>query len=253
MKQLSVSGKKRKFSLIELLVAIAVIAILAALLLPALNKARVAGQSTLCLSNLKQLGIGAMQYVADTGYYPGGLWAKESGPYVNPNLDTSRGNSTVAFWGKVFLCPSPTALRFMNGGSAVQTNYLISGEWGGGSDIFFGWSDPDYAPIHHVKDGSFRMPSMRVLFSENCGQNTGNWPTNFESSLINGCRLGVLHNMNANTVMADGHAQVFLIPQSRMKIVTNILDVSAWVPQTMYPRQSLFKLQKEPGSYGDES
>lgn len=73
MKQLSVSGKKRKFSLIELLVAIAVIAILAALLLPALNKARVAGQSTLCLSNLKQLGIGAMQYVADTGYYPGGL------------------------------------------------------------------------------------------------------------------------------------------------------------------------------------
>ena len=97
------------------------------------------------------------------------------------------------------------------------------------------------------------MPSMRVLFSENCGQNTGNWPTNFESSLINGCRLGVLHNMNANTVMADGHAQVFLIPQSRMEIVTNILDVSAWVPQTMYPRQSLFKLQKEPGSYGDES
>ena len=59
--------------------------------------------------------------------------------------------------------------------------------------------------------------------------------------------------MNANTVMADGHAQVFLIPQSRMEIVTNILDVSAWVPQTMYPRQSLFKLQKEPGSYGDES
>ena len=131
MKQISVSGRKRKFSLIELLVAIAVIAILAALLLPALNKARVAGQSTLCLSNLKQLGIGAIQYVADTGYYPGGLWAKESGPYVNPNLDTSRGNSTVAFWGKVFLCPSPTALRFMNGGQAVQTNYLISGEWGG--------------------------------------------------------------------------------------------------------------------------
>ena len=245
--------RKNRFSLIELLLVIAIIAILAALLLPALNMARVAGQSTLCLSNLKQLGIGVMQYLSDTGYYSGGMWAKESGPYVNANLDTSRGNSNQAFWGKMFLCPSPSALRFMNGGSAVQTNYLISGEWGGGSDLYFGWSNPDYASTHHVKDGAFKMPSMRVLFSESCGQNTGNWPTNFDSALINGARLGVLHNTSANTVMADGHAQAFLIPQSRMVVGTNLLGDSVWIPKTMYPRQSLFKLQKEPGSYGDES
>ena len=254
MKQISVSERKRKFSLIELLVAIAVIAILAALLLPALNKARVAGQSTLCLSNLKQLGIGAMQYVADMEYYPGAIWAKECAQYINPQLDTSLGDSKKAFWGPMFLCPSPLALRFMSGGQAVQTNYLISGEWGGGSDLYFGWSNDAYFDSHHMKDGSFKMPSMRVLFSESCKQNTGSWPTTFKAALINGCRLGVLHNSSANTVMADGHAQMFLIPQSRMVFVeTNLLGVPDRMPDTMYPRQSLFKLQKEPGSYGDES
>ena len=54
-----------EFTMIELLIVIAIIAILGALLLPALSKAREAGRSALCLSNLKQIGVGYVGYVHD--------------------------------------------------------------------------------------------------------------------------------------------------------------------------------------------
>jgi prepilin-type N-terminal cleavage/methylation domain-containing protein/prepilin-type processing-associated H-X9-DG protein len=53
------------FTLIELLVVIAIIAILAAMLLSSLSKAKAAGQSVACLSNLKQLQIGYLMYLSD--------------------------------------------------------------------------------------------------------------------------------------------------------------------------------------------
>ncbi len=56
---------RKAFTLIELLVVIAIIAILAAILFPVFAQAKAAAKSTACLSNVKQMALGLMQYSTD--------------------------------------------------------------------------------------------------------------------------------------------------------------------------------------------
>lgn len=63
--------KKKKFTIIELLVVISIIAILASMLLPALSKAKDMAKKAQCQSNMKQQFLGVGNYLADwDGYIP---------------------------------------------------------------------------------------------------------------------------------------------------------------------------------------
>mgnify|MGYP006292845805 CR=1 FL=1 len=63
-------NERSGFTLIELLVVMGIIAILAAMLMPALQRAREAAKRTSCLNNLKQLGGGLAMFKKDKGQLP---------------------------------------------------------------------------------------------------------------------------------------------------------------------------------------
>ncbi len=74
---------RRAFTLIELLVVIAIIAILAAILFPVFAKAREKSRQSSCMSNVKQLGLGALMYAQDYDEHFPALAYSDSFPTAN--------------------------------------------------------------------------------------------------------------------------------------------------------------------------
>src|SRR5262245_8797299 len=111
----SASCKRAAFTLIELLIVIAIIAILAALLLPALSRGKSAGQSAVCKSNLREIGLALELYVIDFQKFP-----------LCATADQVQGRSGFTLWdakllpyaashSNLFVCPGdPTHPKWTN-------------------------------------------------------------------------------------------------------------------------------------------
>jgi prepilin-type N-terminal cleavage/methylation domain-containing protein/prepilin-type processing-associated H-X9-DG protein len=94
------------FTLVELLVVITIIAILAAMLLPALARARLQGHQTSCLNNVKQISAAGLMYLIDTQHgFPFNL---PTAPNYNPQVAISWAYALTNYGATdgVRVCPS---------------------------------------------------------------------------------------------------------------------------------------------------
>lgn len=117
----------KAFTLIELVVVMAVISLLAALLLPALGRAKESGRGTVCLSNLHQIGIALQLYVQDNHNrlpFMNDKSLKTTNLYPAPDVVLSNylGNLNV------LRCPSDKQHVFELTGSSYSWNSLLNGQ-----------------------------------------------------------------------------------------------------------------------------
>jgi prepilin-type N-terminal cleavage/methylation domain-containing protein/prepilin-type processing-associated H-X9-DG protein len=188
---------KRVFTLIELLIVIAIIAILASMLLPALRKAKMSAQRIECAGNIKQLSFAVQSYACENNDYyppyrigwPGARWYFLLADYLGEQ--TLSGGEAWSKQSRVFICSSE------NEHWTGQTDYTMNG--------FLTYFDSSYP---WRKTGSLKNPSMTLLATDAAYQ---------------ACRLLVAeeekqasypqyawegrHDSGANAGYADGHTE----------------------------------------------
>ena len=122
---------KQNFTLVELLIVIAIIGVLASLLVPALKSARGAARQATCINNQKQIGLAIMMYTDDNdqsiphAYAPGYGWGWDS------QIRVYLGGSNISGpWGAddaldVLLCPSAKEPNVRNEAHRPRNSYVM--------------------------------------------------------------------------------------------------------------------------------
>ena len=192
----------RGFTLIELLVVIAIIAILAAILFPVFARARENARRASCMSNMKQLGLGFLQYTQDydeklpgqanpEGYTSGGYafdpneinWVNGVYPYIKSQ--------------QIFVCPSQTPIAgYYRAGNPPPVAYSMNGLL-------------NYAAQAQIEE------TARTYLSWETGttDRSRSYPNGCTPTMT-GCDLGavpwagpVWHLEGANYLFTDGHVK----------------------------------------------
>ena len=191
-------NRKKGFTLIELLVVIAIIAILAAILFPVFARARENARRASCQSNLKQIGLGLMQYTQDYDE----KYMSQPGTGVGQTNTT--WSTTVQPYLKstqIFMCPSGVQTPITAGPTGQDGMWVVSsppwtvraqGHYGMNSNIF------------GRNNGEIEKPA-EVAMGFDC--------TNMDASdliiLPNAILDGSRHFDGINVLYADGHVKAY--------------------------------------------
>jgi prepilin-type N-terminal cleavage/methylation domain-containing protein/prepilin-type processing-associated H-X9-DG protein len=157
------------FTLVELLVVIAIIGVLAALALPAMSRAKEAGRATVCISNLRQVGIALQVYVDGNGNRLPVMRDRLLGtnspttnalPGVEVVLAVELGNTNV------LRCPSDREGIFEQTGSSYAWNSLLNGQRADHLVVLGMDFDPHAIPVFFDKEGfhAARGPAKAVNY-----------------------------------------------------------------------------------------
>ncbi len=122
------NGRFRGFTLVELLVIIAIIAILMSLLIPAISSARNKANTVRCLGQLKSWAGAVTDYQADNGgMFPTGSWYAVMAPYVGMKRQWEAGGTLPKPGDKsIYSCPSASIAEF--GAANLKISYAMNSQ-----------------------------------------------------------------------------------------------------------------------------